>query len=682
MRNVYTLKAVLILLLLSLQCSAITYTSTASGDWDDPGIWSSLISSGIPDDGDIAIISTGHTVDYDITNDYPSNSPSDVLSSLTVQSGAILNIDASTNFAVESWANSGTINASGRVLCYPGLLTSVYSGSGSTNIANTGELIFFQPLLGLSLDGTFEIAGKVSLYQPALSVTLDISADMTFKDGSVFEQGSSSLIAVSVDIYGSIVFEAGASYYPKNSAISLSVETGGSLVFKTDFTNDDNYRLFSSPILTQLYEFSDDIPLFYSGSNNVYYWDASEDGSSGEAVGWVAVTDSTTDVGGMNTPLMIYASDSGSSTYDLLSEIEISGDPYFSDGTITLYNYYDPYVAQLTENKGWNTIGNPYPCILDLEAVSNGLNLDYKAIHIWDAATSQYYVYLNGESSSIDHTGSTTVTTTNGFLRPFESFWVKMSDADGTSVTVDMLTDYRADTVLSSTPTYFKTTPGDKFNLSVMGTNNKSDATLIHLNANASNGWDGDMDAYKLKSGTAGVPSLYSLIVENDIDTIESAITTVQKADTVVIPVDFVSKEAIEYELKLHQFDHPEYSFQLIDRASGVELPFNNGTYTFNHDGQTTRQFNLVVMKKSSPSGIDNLSKTNFKAWSLGESLHIQAEDNALSEYALYNIAGTLVTQTSAQQGYTTLDISEYPMGTYFITRTSDNSVETLKIIF
>jgi len=103
------------LLALSLLCfcttavAQITYTSVQSGRWSDPDTWGTRgTTNTIPGtvEGDVAIISTGHTVTLNV-------SPQNTLASVTVNNGGTLRYGSAASYTLK--ARNVTVNSGGEI---------------------------------------------------------------------------------------------------------------------------------------------------------------------------------------------------------------------------------------------------------------------------------------------------------------------------------------------------------------------------------------------------------------------------------------------------------------------------------------------------------------------------------------------------------------------------------------
>ena len=182
-----------------------------------------------------------------------------------------------------------------------------------------------------------------------------------------------------------------------------------------------------------------------------------------------------------------------------------------SDGVITFYNgplNTGDKTITLTNNggvapqTGYNLVGNPFPCALDWSLVTKPGGLDGSA-YVWDGNLYQYKASPpNGNAPG----------TFDGKIPAEQGFFVH------TTVNNSILT-LPASARVHNVATYFKSGFSDLLTLKIDG-NGYKDEALIYFDADATEGFDPQFDAYKLY-GADAAPQLFS-ILPNDNLTINS----------------------------------------------------------------------------------------------------------------------------------------------------------------
>jgi hypothetical protein len=145
--------------------------------------------------------------------------------------------------------------------------------------------------------------------------------------------------------------------------------------------------------------------------------------------------------------------------------------------------------SEVSANRSWNYVGNPYPCYYDISY------LDFTApITVWNGSTYQAYSIADDEF----------------VLRPMHSFFVQKPDAvdqilfhkEGRQLTTDIVhaAGSRAAQVSSR----------HLFNIQIEN-GEQSDVTRVVINDNASMDYELACDAAKFMSFEANVPQIYTL---------------------------------------------------------------------------------------------------------------------------------------------------------------------------
>ena len=150
------------------------------------------------------------------------------------------------------------------------------------------------------------------------------------------------------------------------------------------------------------------------------------------------------------------------------------------------------------DQKGWNFIGNPYPCPISWDALTK-VNVDNQ-IWIYSAENGNYGLYVGDAGSGSG---------TNGVGREVpahQGVWVHANNA-GASVTITEAAkqDVSASFVKSQTELPF-------FKIGLTNSSNAyKDEVVLSQDSDASIGYDIDKDGYKLFTNVSTAPSLWML---------------------------------------------------------------------------------------------------------------------------------------------------------------------------
>lgn len=170
------------------------------------------------------------------------------------------------------------------------------------------------------------------------------------------------------------------------------------------------------------------------------------------------------------------------------------------DGTINSGDQNLPVTFTNTGNAaadGWNLVGNPYPCAIDWNAASWTKTNINNAVYVWNASIGQYASYVNGLA-------------TNGgsrYIPSSQSFFV-VANAASPSLVV------REDCKTTNQGN-FKSAEVHQETLTLHIQNELySDETTISFHPLATQNFESDLDAFKLRSPMSEVPYFSTISAE------------------------------------------------------------------------------------------------------------------------------------------------------------------------
>ena len=272
-----------------------------------------------------------------------------------------------------------------------------------------------------------------------------------------------------------------------------------------------------------------------------------------------------------------------------------------NSGVITL----TPTRTGVTEAKrGFNLVGNPYPCYLDWNAVEKT-----------NMRSTMWYRTYTGHVMEFD-TFDGSVGTSNGvnglvtqFIPPMQAFWTKV-DADGSNGSLIFRNTMCSHKDVSNNllRTHAVNNP-QVLRLKVSnGTN--SDETLVVTNANAWDGYD-SYDSPKMSNDNVEIPEIYTLVdreetVINNLNNI-SANKEVALGFKTGMPNTFTIKAT-----EITNFD-VDIKIVLRDNQINTEQDLTDGTaYTFSSDvANTSSRFSILFKSVSVTTGINNKENDN-----------------------------------------------------------------------
>lgn len=248
-------------------------------------------------------------------------------------------------------------------------------------------------------------------------------------------------------------------------------------------------------------------------------------------------------------------------------------------------------------NDGWNLVSNPYPSAIDWEDSQgwskDGLN---NAIYAFDPINDQYSSFVNGVS----------VGSMNGTIASSQAFWVKSS---GTSPTLEINEKSKVNSLgVHMRSSDINTQTVIRVKLLSEG---QWDETVIGFHNNASEEFDGNLDAYKFYAPDGELPNLASTM-----DTTTNYMANLLSINMLPvpdseIPVDLVIRKGgfTDFMIANVMVDSYDENLCLVleDHELGVSVEFNQGdNYTFTQgDESPENRFSLHLSAPLKHTQID-----------------------------------------------------------------------------
>ena len=249
------------------------------------------------------------------------------------------------------------------------------------------------------------------------------------------------------------------------------------------------------------------------------------------------------------------------------------------------------YSAEFPQNVSWNLVGNPYPCLFNIQ------QMDFNApITTWNG--SGYTAY--------------SIEDDNYMLRPAEAFFVQAPQG------TNQITFHKEGRVVSSqvsaTQSEYNnrnnapTRLGEKdvrkiFNF-ILSNDDYADRARLVLNENASADYELTRDAAKMMSSDKAVPQLY--INNNGI---HYAIDERPENGTFMMGAYFGKKG--EYTLHLNVPANEDRQIVLTDTRNNVLTDLTSGDYTFTTEAGTFDSRFTISFVNNAPSEMENTSVLN-----------------------------------------------------------------------
>ena len=251
---------------------------------------------------------------------------------------------------------------------------------------------------------------------------------------------------------------------------------------------------------------------------------------------------------------------------------------------------------------GANLLGNPYPSSIDWDLVSG-----YGAVYYWDG--SQYLAYPETGSYGIG----------SQYVPPMQGFFVVVGSSGTFSLTNALRTHNGATSYYKSE----KALPANSIKL-VAKSNTYNNELFLRLDNNALENFEQSRDAYKLLSGTAGMPELYSFANDKmlSID-VRPACEQIQ--------LGFENSQNGNYSIDIKEMDGI-VSAQIEDTKTNILHNFATGAYQFDYlTSDNSKRFILHL----SMVGIDEPETgTGIEIYSNNQNIFIRS-DNSINNSSL-----------------------------------------------
>ncbi len=183
----------------------------------------------------------------------------------------------------------------------------------------------------------------------------------------------------------------------------------------------------------------------------------------------------------------------------------------------------------------------------------------------------------------------------------------------------------------------FEESPIKKIKLA-LSNSTVSDETIVCLIDNATSGFDGEYDAYKLFGSNPAVPDIYT-----DLGSIKYAINSVPVPGSgqVRIPVVVVIKTPGTYKIDITEFENLE-GIKVVLRHGAIETILNkNASYSFSAVAGTFTDFELII--GGTATVIEKTVNERLKTWYSNNFLYINCPTDIAegkSNLVIYDIQG------------------------------------------
>ena len=381
--------------------------------------------------------------------------------------------------------------------------------------------------------------------------------------------------------------------------------------------------------------------VFYlGGSPDVWMKKYNEESNS-----YSFITDITTDLQDMHG-WFVWLGGSSSHTFEFDGPVRT--------GTVGSNNN----LIRTTDTTGYNFVGNPFPSAIDWDAASGWTKTNIEnAIYIYN--NGNWATYINGTGTN---GGSSHIAMNQGFF-------VQVSDGGGPYPEYGTL-KMTSDVCVHSDTAFMKITPGTQKIIRLqINDGNLKDETVIRVTENASEGWDGNLDAHKLFSFNPQIPQIFS--TGNGFMSINSIPPGVK-----TVPLDVKGVNGNLLTVSLMQGDDFENIF-LYDNLTAQITDLKKEAYSFTYDESFANRFVLSFLVTDLSD--KKTGNKKFNVFARGKTVEVVFNDISKAEIIIYNLLGQEITRKNTTSRVNNFSISETG---YYIVKVKGERYSTSKKVF
>ncbi len=414
--------------------------------------------------------------------------------------------DGGTIVTKDNLVIASNSNSTGRIMALPNQCTDPkqFSVSLFDSYGDGWNGASLNVLVDGSVSSNYTIAsGSAADYSFDLPCGSDVSFD--FISGSWDTE-----ITYSISLGGSVAYSSGT--YSSNTGNDATGIYAVSNAYLSPFDGDVTVQQYLSTTKMGWREFTcgvENMTLQDFSNDGIYmtgFWGSSSTGPGFTSVysydetlangdkndGWTPATSITNPT----SPSSAHRMYLGANTFNL----DFKGTPGYGTYHFSLsyQNAISAETAAPEDQKGWNFIGNPYPCPISWDALTK-VNIDDQ-IWIYSAENGNYGLYVGGAGSG---TGTNSV---DREIPAHQGVWVH-ANAYGASINITEAAkqDVSASFVKSQTESPF-------FKIRLTNSSNAyQDEVILGQDPDATFGYDVDKDGYKLFTNVSTAPSLWML---------------------------------------------------------------------------------------------------------------------------------------------------------------------------
>ena len=314
--------------------------------------------------------------------------------------------------------------------------------------------------------------------------------------------------------------------------------------------------------------------------------------------------------------------------------------------------------------EGWNLVGNPYPSFLDWDASSGWTKSNVNnAVYVWNPDISNVTTYVGGVGTN----GGTR------YVAPSQGFFVRVNTGGGS---IAMTNSTRTHTTATS---FRQNAKDNMLKLKISG-NGYSDEAIVCFDPYATDDFDGNYDAFKVKSFNILTPQIYT----RSADLEELSINTFAGLnENVSIPLIAEVGSTGDYEISVNVAEFDEYTQlyledlqdgQIYDLQQESKLNFKLDVHD-NPERFIIHFTPLQTVETQTTNGIDESEKENLNIYSNNKHVYIDIYELEHAQVSIYNMLGDEIYNGSLTTSMNKVNLDNTPGG-YYIVNVKDSEYD------